>query len=228
MRCERGFSAVLVVIVAASACAGSSEPPPRGPDGPPVVRPGAPGDTTRIVDPDDLGAAPAPTGSDVAFMQGMVVHHAQALAMSALVEDRTLRTEVGHLGRRVALSQADEIEMMRQWLERHGAPVPPVSMAEEAARVVPGDLPTHMPGMLSDSEMDRLASATGDEFDRLFLAAMILHHRGALVMVEQLFDDPQAGQEDEIFQFATHVASDQTVEIARMQRMLNALMVGTP
>jgi uncharacterized protein (DUF305 family) len=33
-----------------------------------------------------------------------------------------------------------------------------------------------MPGMLTPEEMERLAAATGAEFDRLFLQGMIKHH----------------------------------------------------
>ena len=73
-----------------------------------------------------------------------------------------------------------------------------------------------MPGMLSPEEMSRLADAKGVEFDRLFLEGMIKHHSGALTMVEQLFATPGAGQESEIFAFASDVDADQRMEIDRM------------
>lgn len=77
-----------------------------------------------------------------------------------------------------------------------------------------------MAGMLSDEELDRLAAASGAEFERLFLQFMIFHHEGALIMVEDLFATPGAGQESDIFQFASHVDSDQRMEIVRMLRLL--------
>jgi uncharacterized protein (DUF305 family) len=77
-----------------------------------------------------------------------------------------------------------------------------------------------MPGMLTAEEMARLTAATGREFDRLFLEGMIKHHQGALVMVNDLFATPGAGQESEIFAFASDVDADQRMEIDRMRVML--------
>jgi uncharacterized protein (DUF305 family) len=149
-------------------------------------------------------------------MQGMIGHHAQALEMTALVGTRTHRDEMRLLARRIELSQADEIALMRGWLQRRAEPVP-----SEHAHHVPGA--TLMPGMLSPEEMDRLAAATGAEFDRLFLELMIKHHDGALTMVSELFANPGAGQEPEIFGFASDVDADQRIEIDRMSAMLSEL-----
>jgi uncharacterized protein (DUF305 family) len=82
---------------------------------------------------------------------------------------------------------------------------------------------TLMPGMLTPEEMDRLAAAKGAEFDRLFLEGMIKHHFGALTMVDQLFLTPGAGQDVEIFSFASDVDADQRMEIDRMGAMLKEL-----
>jgi uncharacterized protein (DUF305 family) len=85
--------------------------------------------------------------------------------------------------------------------------------------------PTHeehqMAGMLTSEQIARLASVTDSEFDRLFLEYMIYHHEGALIMVSELFASAGAGQETAIFQFASHVESDQRGEIDRMGAMLN-------
>ena len=89
---------------------------------------------------------------------------------------------------------------------------------------MPGmDMSTHhmlMPGMLSEKQMDALKKASGEEFDQLFLKGMIQHHGGALVMVKDLFDTSGAGQDAEIFNFATDVDSGQRAEIRIMQTML--------
>ena len=77
-----------------------------------------------------------------------------------------------------------------------------------------------MPGMLSVEQMHQLATASGEDFDRLFLEYMIQHHEGAITMVDVLFNTDGAGQESEIFQFASHVDADQRAEIARMNSML--------
>ena len=81
-----------------------------------------------------------------------------------------------------------------------------------------------MPGMLTADEMNRLAQTKGAAFDRLFLEGMIKHHGGAITMVEDLFSSPGAGQEVEIFSFASDVDADQRMEIDRMGAMLNAIL----
>jgi uncharacterized protein (DUF305 family) len=120
------------------------------------------------------------------------------------------------LARRIEISQADEIEMMREWLAGRGEAVPGAHDHHAHAA-------TLMPGMLTPEEMGRLAAAAGVEFDRLFLEFMIKHHGGALVMVEELFAQPGAGQEPEIFAFASDVDADQRMEIERMAAMLKEL-----
>ena len=80
-----------------------------------------------------------------------------------------------------------------------------------------------MPGMLTPEEMSRLAAAKGKEFDRLFLEGMIRHHDGALTMVKELFAQPGAGQESDIFAFASDVDADQRMEIVRMSALLKEL-----
>jgi uncharacterized protein (DUF305 family) len=83
---------------------------------------------------------------------------------------------------------------------------------------------TLMPGMLTQEEMDRLAAANGAEFDQLFLEGMMKHHGGAITMVNELFATPGAGQEVEIFSFASDVDADQRMEIDRMGAMLQAIL----
>ncbi len=79
-----------------------------------------------------------------------------------------------------------------------------------------------MPGMLTAAEMARLADARADAFDRLFLELMIKHHEGALTMVKDLYSRPGAGQESEIYAFASDVDADQRMEIDRMRGMIVA------
>ena len=119
------------------------------------------------------------------------------------------------LGLRIELSQSDEIRMMERWLQARGQSVPGAHAHHGA--------PAAMPGMLTAEEMAALSAAKGAEFDRLFLAGMIKHHEGALAMVKTLFATPGAGQEPEIFAFASDVDADQRMEIDRMRAMLNSL-----
>lgn len=182
---------------------------------PPIVQPGAPGSEGRVLSSDkaaDLSKVQH-TAADVQFMQGMIGHHAQAIEMVALLATRTAREEMRLLGRRIEISQADEIKMMQEWLTRRGQALPdPHAHHAHGARL--------MPGMLSAEEMARLAEAKGDAFDRLFLESMIKHHEGALVMVSELFATPAAGQEGDVFAFASDVEADQRMEIERMGAML--------
>jgi uncharacterized protein (DUF305 family) len=147
-------------------------------------------------------------------MQGMILHHAQALDMTALLPSRSTREDMRLLAQRIEASQADEIKMMQRWLEVRGEEVPsPHAHHAHDAKL--------MPGMLTPEEMARLAEAKGAEFDRLFLELMIKHHEGALIMVKELFSTAGAGQEAEIFAFASDVDADQRMEIDRMRGMLN-------
>jgi uncharacterized protein (DUF305 family) len=196
-----------------------------------TVQPGAPGDTSRVVSAGEAAAAqPGHSAADVRFMQGMIPHHAQAVEMTALVPSRTARADIQLLARRIERAQADEMELMRRWLQERGEEVPDehAHHAGHGAHAAQGhpaagaDAHALMPGMLAPAEMARLAAASGAEFDRLFLEYMIRHHEGALVMVAELFASEGGGQDGEIFQFAAHVDGDQRIEISRMHRMLSA------
>lgn len=189
---------------------------------PRTVQPGAPGEATRVRDVSAAGATRSVgyTAADVLFMQGMIHHHGQAIEMTSLVEDRTTNQAIRLLARRIELSQEDEMSLMRRWLQRRGEAVPDLHVGGGHHG---GSDPTLEPGMLTEHQLSQLAAATGEAFDRLFLEFMIYHHEGALVMVRELFESDGAGQEGEIFQFASHVDSDQRTEIDRMRLMLDAL-----
>ena len=149
-------------------------------------------------------------------MQGMIGHHAQALELSALVYKNSTNDDMKLLAKRIEVSQLDEISMMKEWLKARGEALP-----DEHAHHA-GDHAL-MPGMLTQAEMQRLAAAKGVEFDRLFLQGMIKHHQGAITMVKELFASPAAGQDAEIFAFASDVDADQSMEIDRMAAMLATL-----
>jgi uncharacterized protein (DUF305 family) len=187
---------------------------------PVIVQPGAPGQPTRVL-PQTTRAVLAPVArKDVEFMQGMIHHHAQAVEMTALIEARTANREIRLLGARISHSQAEEMRFMERWLAARGEPTTPASddhPHHHGAHVPQMPL---MPGMLTAEQMDALRKATGDEFDTLFLKGMIQHHEGALVMVKDLFETAGAGQEAEIFNFATDVDSGQRAEIKRMRTLL--------
>ena len=156
------------------------------------------------------------TDADVRFMQQMLLHHAQAVTLAAMVPSRTTRDDLRSLAERIDVSQADEMRYMADWLRDRGAEVPDPAHAHHAGHA-------DMPGMLTAPELEQLRGLTGPAFDRLFLTFMVKHHEGALVMVEALFSSPGAGQEPEIFGFASDVDGDQRAEIARMRALLDRL-----
>jgi uncharacterized protein (DUF305 family) len=208
------YLAVIVLAFVAASCRTAN----AGAGHAPLVQPGAPGEAPHPISPEkaaDLSSVQY-TPADVKFMQGMIAHHAQALEMTALLYSRTTRDDMRALAKRIDLSQEDEIKMMQHWLQVRGQPLPDPHAHHMNGAVL-------MPGMLTQEEMDRLAAATGDEFDRLFLEGMIKHHAGALTMVQELFATRGAGQEVEIFSFASDVDADQRMEIDRMGAMLNAV-----
>lgn len=185
---------------------------------PVVVQPGAPGQPTRTLPPSTKAKLPPFSKDDVEFMQGMIVHHAQAVEMTALIESRTSNRDIWLLGERISKSQSDEIDFMKRWLESRGEPVSSRSGSHAHGH---GSGPAAlMPGMLSPKQMDALRKAKGAEFDRLFLSGMIQHHEGALIMVKHLFERPGTGQDAELFSFAADVDSGQRAEIRSMQTLL--------
>lgn len=170
------------------------------------------------------GGVSAYTPADVAFMQGMIAHHAQALVMAALAPTNGAGRAVRVLAERIDVSQQDEIVFMQRWLRERDETVPQVAETGAGHSMPMGgasDHSMHMPGMLSAEQLAQLTAARGAEFDRLFLTFMIQHHEGAIVMVRELFASPGAGQDVNIFAFASDVEADQTSEIGRMRALLS-------
>jgi len=212
---------ILTALFSLPVCAQQTDPAT-----PVVVQPGAPGQPTRTLPPSTRATLPPRSPNDVEFMQGMIMHHAQAVEMTALIESRTQNKELGLLGARISHSQSEEIRFMKRWLEARGEPTEmpmPKMSGMDMSGMAGMDMPSHsmlMPGMLTPKQMDALRKAKGVEFDRLFLTGMIQHHGGALIMVKDLFDTPGAGQDAELFNFTTDIDSGQRAEIRIMQNML--------
>jgi uncharacterized protein (DUF305 family) len=225
-RIHARFARISAIFAAAfwlAACAGSpastgAPATPGNADGPRIVQPGAPGEAATTYATGELGEVEGVsyTAADVRFLQGMIPHHAQALEMTALVRRHATTDAVRQMALRMEISQRDEIALMESWLREHGEPVEMPGMGGMGHMHL-------MPGMLTPEQMEELGDARGVEFDRLFLEYMIQHHRGAVDMVRELFSTSGAGQESTIFKFAEDVDADQTMEIARMQSILNDL-----
>jgi uncharacterized protein (DUF305 family) len=190
-----------------------------GSPGPSIVQPGAPGQPTKKLPADTKGVPPQWSQADVDFMQGMIMHHSQAVQMTAMMASHTDNKALLALGARISATQQDEIKMMKRWLAARGQSTQ-MAMADMPEMDASGKPMAMMPGMLTPAQMDALRAAHGAEFDRLFLIGMMQHHNGALIMVKGLFDTAGAGQDADIFDFATDADNSQRAEIKIMQSML--------
>lgn len=223
---SRTFRAPLLAALALAACSHATTqnvltvttPAPRPGASAPIVRTGA----SAVADSVRHGFVKA----DVDFMTGMIDHHAQAITMARWAPSHGADPEVQRLCLRIINAQSDEIHLMQTWLRDHGQPAPEPDLVHGMAPMPGMDHPMMMPGMLTPPQMAQLDAARGHDFDRLFLTFMIQHHKGALVMVDQLFGTPGAAQNDLSFKFANDVQADQSTEINRMQLMLQ--MMGAP
>ena len=216
-------SAALLGFVMAGVLFGPCLPDSRaqqsGSAAPVVVQPGAPGQPSKTLPASTKGTLPPRSQADVDFMQGMIMHHSQAIEMTALIASHTKNKDLRSLGARISSSQSGEIKFMQRWLVARGEEMsiamPGMPDMDRSGRPMP-----LMPGMLTREQMEALRKANGAEFDNLFLTGMIQHHNGALTMVKDLFDTAGAGQDADVFNFATDADNTQRAEIRIMQSML--------
>jgi uncharacterized protein (DUF305 family) len=169
--------------------------------------------------PPGLGQFPY-SDADVEFMSGMIPHHAQAVIMAGWAPTHGARKDVAILCERIVVGQRDEIATMQQWLRDRGQVVPDATSTKHKMKMNGMEHEMLMPGMMTDEQMAALEKARGPEFDRLFLEGMIRHHQGAIDMVDVLFKSYGAAQDELIYKFASDVQADQSIEIARMHKML--------
>lgn len=210
---------------------------------PAPVQPGAPGQpSTTLTAVTAAPPAKTPSEADIRFMQDMIMHHGQAVEMTELAKTRADASAVKEMAAKIDLSQGDEIRWMKQWLAERGvAPettggkddmadmagmdMTGMDMAgtdhggKAAGKTDPMDV-AMMPGMLTPRQMQALRKADGKQFDNLFLTGMMQHHNGALLMVKQLFQQPGAGQDPQLFDFANDVDNTQLAEIDIMKGIL--------
>lgn len=194
---------------------------------PPIVQPGAPGQAGRVLTPEQSAALSRTrvTETDVRFMQHMLVHHAQAVEMVELARLHGSDPGLRRLAERMGEGQAAEMLIMREWLASRGRDMTAGGPEAHQGHGRHGSTEAHMPGMLSPDEMRSLAAARGGEFDRLFLQGMILHHQGALAMVDDLMADARSAEDPVLSELANSIVADQAAEILRMQLMLSNLTV---
>lgn len=157
---------------------------------------------------DKKSSASVLKGADIMFLQMMIPHHQQAVDISNLALTKSKDTELIALATSIRDGQADEIVQMKQWLKDADADIEMGHMMHDS-----------MGGMLSESDLSTLNSATGSEFDRLWLQGMIGHHNGALHMVNMITDSSNPL----IKTFGEKIFSTQSSEITQMQKMLERI-----
>ncbi|GAA4641761.1 hypothetical protein GCM10023115_01730 [Pontixanthobacter gangjinensis] len=183
----------------------------------PIVQPGAVGQPVKVLTADEATALASASyaPADAMFMQGMIVHHQQAVDMAALVGERTNKEEILAVAGRINSSQADEIKFMTDWLTEKGEPLKMDGMGHASHM--------GMMGMATPAQMEQLAASRGTNFDRLFLELMVRHHTGAIDMVDDLIGQPGTASDPVFLEFTDEVKNDQNAEIERMNAVLASL-----
>jgi uncharacterized protein (DUF305 family) len=214
-------SLICAALLSASATAAFGQTQAQSENSVPLIQPGAPGKPEKILtEATTAGTGPQrPTEADVKFMQGMIMHHNQAVEMVALMPGRTKNPKILALGQRISISQTDEMKFMKRWLTYRDKPVDEMGDMANMPGMHHMDMPL-MPGMLTPKQMEALRKASGAKFDQLFLTGMIQHHNGALIMVKDLFDTPAAAQDPQLFDFTADIGVTQQGEIDAMRNML--------
>ncbi|MET9802022.1 DUF305 domain-containing protein [Streptomyces sp. NPDC006368] len=205
-------AAVLSAVLALGACESG---PPRPSDGSQakagggvVVAPGKPGEPARTLSPEEAAKeipADTPNTADFTYAQMMIVHHGQALTMTALAPAQAESEQVKRVAARIAAAQQPEIDAMKGWLKNNGGPRPQSGHDHGS-----------MPGMASEAQLDRLRAARGKAFDELFLKLMVTHHQGAVTMATEVLSE---GNNVLMEEMANDVIAQQTAEINRMRSM---------
>ncbi|MEU2158086.1 DUF305 domain-containing protein [Streptomyces sp. NPDC019396] len=164
-------------------------------------------------------AAPGSHGdADVAFAQGMIPHHRQAVEMAGLAATRAESTEVKELAEEIRKAQDPEIETLSGWLTAWGEQVPAGGAMDhsphaQSSRHSGGG----SGGMMTDEEMAELGKSSGAAFDTAFMRLMVEHHEGAVTMART---EQAEGTYGPARKMAGGIVTSQTAEITRMNRLL--------
>jgi uncharacterized protein (DUF305 family) len=217
------FSLVCAALLFASTAGVFGQTPAQPGNSVPLIQPGAPGKPDKVLTEATTAGTgqQGPTEADVKFMQGMIMHHNQAVEMVALMAGRTKNAKLLEFGQRISISQTDEMKFMKRWLTYRDKPVMDMGDMAGMAHMDMShmDMPL-MPGMLTPQQMEALRKASGPKFDQLFLTGMIQHHTGALTMLDDLFATPGAAQDMQLFDFTADIGVTQQGEIDAMRNML--------
>ncbi|MGW1011468.1 DUF305 domain-containing protein [Streptomyces termitum] len=200
-----------LAVLALGACeseGGRAAPAPSASGAASVVVPGKPGEPARRVSPEEAKSLlpdERPNGADFRYVQMMIVHHRQALTMSALAPERAASPKVRKVAERIAAAQQPEIGAMEGWLTANGGPREQAGHGEHA-----------MAGMATGEQLARLRASKGAAFDTLFLELMVAHHQGAVAMAAEVLGE---GNNVQVEEMATDVIAQQAAEINRMRSL---------
>lgn len=148
--------------------------------------------------------------ADVMFAQMMIPHHSQAVEMSDIMLAKSgMPAGVTALVTKIKAAQAPEIQQMTGWLTGWGAPT---AMSDHSGH--------GMTGMVDDSGIEKLKSATGTDAAKLFLEQMIGHHEGAIEMAQQ---EISAGKSPDAVKLGHDIVDAQQAEITQMKQLLATL-----
>ena len=199
----------------------------------PILQPGSPGESTKKISAEKASdiANSSYTTADVYFMQGMIVHHEQALTMSRMAPQRTNSKAIIDLAGRIEGSQEDEIQFMVSWLkdrdEDTNYEMKHMDMHHDMDHTKHHSMGHDMhhgmhkmAGMASPLQLKNLENSKSADFDRLFLQLMIAHHDGAIEMVDHLKEQPGSRYDQLLSEFVSDLVNDQAIEIERMNRIL--------
>jgi uncharacterized protein (DUF305 family) len=200
---------IVFVAVLAAVLAGCTA---QSPDQPPIIAPQGPGEQAQTLAPEDFGTDRwvAPSEADLEYVARMIVHHEQALTMTALAPERAQNETVRGLASRIHDTQGPEISGMKQWQRQYAESAPAHGHSADLPEVDHGS----MPGMATDEQLAALEAARGADFDRLFLELMIAHHEGAVQMAVELLS---SGTDVRVEEMANDVVASQTDEVERMR-----------
>jgi uncharacterized protein (DUF305 family) len=165
---------------------------------------------------------PGTNSPEAGFARDMSTHHQQAVEMSFLVRQNSDDQEINAFAYDILNTQATQRGMMRGWLQLWDVPQfqsgPPMQWAGGMESHATSGSSTRMAGMATESEMQRLANATGNEAEKLFLELMIDHHIGGVDMAEAVLE---RSDHPVVTRLAEKMVSGQEVEVMYMRDLLS-------
>jgi len=132
----------------------------------------------------------------------VAAHHAGAIAMGRVQEERGARDDVRRMAERMVRVQAKEQADLERIARDEG----------HAARKSDPMMESH-----TQADLTAMRSATGQEVDRLFVVHMIDHHEQGIDMMRRSMSNLQR---QDLRRMAQKMIDDQEREVAEMRRLV--------